>query len=170
MAITVTPNPVTLKWSNFKTVFHLPVTNEDAHIDISFNIPNRPFRRANGRIMMAETFQIGVSPIAKVINNASQTADLLSHEQGHYDIGILIAWAMARDFMKLTAATPAALKNAIRTCFNLHKETRMRPIQKKYDLDTKKSRNRLEQQRWDSMIRRCLSARPQCSQIDNLPF
>jgi len=168
MAITVTPNPVNLQWSNFRAVSHLP--DEDAHIDINFNVPNRPFRRVNGRFMMAETFQIGVSPIAKVVQGASQTADLLSHEQGHYDIGILVAWAMARDFMELTAANPAALTNAIRTCFNQHKDTRMRSIQQKYDRDTNHSRNRQEQQRWDRMISRCMLARPRCSQINNLPF
>ena len=54
MAITVVPNPVNLQWSNFRPVPNLP--NEDAHIDIDFNVPNRPFRRVNGRIMMAETF------------------------------------------------------------------------------------------------------------------
>ena len=168
MAITVTPNPVNLTWSNFMTVSYLP--DEDAHVDINFSFPNRPFRCLNARFMMAETFQIGVSPVATVVQGASQTADLLSHEQGHYDIGRLVAWAMARDFMELTAANPAALNTAIRTCFNQHKDTRMRAIQQKYDRDTRHSREPYEQQRWDNMIRRCLSARPQCSQIDNLPF
>ena len=41
--------------------------------------------------MMAETFEIRVSPNAKVLQGASQTANLLSHEQGHYDLGILVA-------------------------------------------------------------------------------
>ena len=145
MAITVVPNPVNLQWSNFRSVPNLP--NEDAHIDIDFNVPNRPFRRVSGQIMMAETFQIGVSPDAKVVRDASQTADLLSHEQGHYNLGILVARALAYDFMQLQAANSAALARACRTCFTLHKNTRMRPIQQKYDRDTNHSRNRPQQQR-----------------------
>ena len=168
MAITVAPNPVSLQWSNFRTVPSLP--NEDAHIDINFNVPNRPFRRVNGQFMMAETFQIGVSPDARVVRGASQTAELLAHEQGHYDLGVLVAWAMARDFMRLQAATPAALASAAGTCFNRHKNTLMRPIQQKYDRDTNHSRNRQQQQRWDRMIRQCLSARPTCDRVDNLPL
>ena len=168
MAITVVPNPVNLQWSNFRSVPNLP--NEDAHIDIDFNVPNRPFRRVNGRIMMAETFQIGVSPDAKVVRGASQTADLLSHEQGHYNLGILVAWALAHDFMQLQAANSAALASACRTCFNLHKNTRMRPIQQRYDRDTNHSRNHQQQQRWNRMIRQCLSARPRSTRVNNLPF
>ena len=168
MAITVTPNPVNLQWSNFRSVPNLP--NEDAHIDINFNVPNRSFRRVNGQFLMAETFPIGVSPDARVVRSASQTADLLSHEQGHYDLGILVAWAMANDFMQLQAANPAALGTAISTCFNLHKNTRMRLIQQKYDRDTNHSRNRPQQQRWDRMISQCLSARPRSTRVDNLPF
>ncbi|MFW5810229.1 MAG: hypothetical protein ACOCWY_01340 [Thermodesulfobacteriota bacterium] len=87
MAITVSPNPVNLQWINFRTVPNLP--DEDAHADISFNVPNRPFRRVDGQFMIAETFQIGVSPEAKVVEGASQTAELLSHEQGHYNLGII---------------------------------------------------------------------------------
>jgi hypothetical protein len=168
MAITVAPNPVNLQWSNFRSAPTPP--DEEAHIDINFNVPNRPFRRVNGRILMAETFQIGVSPNAKVRQGASQTADLLSHEQGHYNLGILVAWAMAHDFMQLEAANSAALGNAIRACFNLHKDTRMRSIQQKYDRDTNHSRNRQQQQRWDRMISQCMSARPRSARVDNLPF
>jgi hypothetical protein len=168
MAITVAPNPVNLTWNHFTYVSYLQ--DEDAHVNINFNVPNRPFRRVGDRFMMAETLQIGVSPVATVVQGASQTADLLSHEQGHYDLGILVAWAMARDFMELTAANPAALTTAVRTCFNQHKDTRMSAIQQKYDRDTKKSRDPIEQQRWNNMIRRCMTARPRCSQIEHLPF
>ena len=168
MAITVAPNPVNLRWSHFSPVASLP--GEDAHIDINFNIPNRPFRRVGGQFMMAETFQIGVSPVARVVRGASQTAELLSHEQGHYDLGILVAWAMARDFMQLQAASPGALATAITNCFNQHKNTRMRPIQQKYDRDTNHSRNRQQQQRWDRLISQCMSATPRCARIENLPF
>ena len=100
MAITVSPNPVNLQWSNFRTVPNLP--DEEAHVDINFNVPNRPFRRVDGQFTMAETFQIGVSPEAKKVQGASP---------------------MAREFSELRA-----LGTAIRNCFNRHKDTLMPPI------------------------------------------
>ncbi|MBK1722458.1 hypothetical protein [Thiocystis violacea] len=166
MAITVSPNPRTLQWSNFREVPSLP--DEDAHIDINFSVPNRPFRSVDGRFRMAETFQIGISPVATVRRGASQTGALLSHEQGHYDIGILVGHAMARDFMALEAATVGELTTAITNCFNRHRQTLMAPIQHKYDLDTGHSQISAQQQRWDRLIRQCLASTPTCDRIDNL--
>src|SRR5690349_21382619 len=117
MAITVRPNPTSLAWSNFTPVGTLP-GNEDAHIDFNFVIPTRPPRQVNGNWMLAETFEIGVSPIAKVKNSATQTADLLAHEQGHYDIAICVAWALAADLQALSASSQAALGNLLTTTFN----------------------------------------------------
>ena len=168
MSITVTPNPRTLQWSNFREVGSLP--DEDAHIDISFNVPNRPFRSLNGRFRMAETFQIGVSPVATVRRGASRTGALLSHEQGHYDIGILVGEAMARDFMALEASSTGELVTAITSCFDLHRLTRMGAIQRKYDRDTNHSQNSAQQQRWDRLIQQCLSSTPTCDRIDGLPL
>ncbi|NEX20827.1 DUF922 domain-containing Zn-dependent protease [Thiorhodococcus mannitoliphagus] len=166
MAITVAPNPRTLQWRNFREVPSLP--DEDAHIDIDFSVPNRPFRSVNGRFRMAETFQIGVAPVATVRRGASQTSALLAHEQGHYDIGILVAHAMARDFMALEADSVGELSTAIRDCFNRHRQTLMRPVQQKYDLDTNHSQNAVQQQRWDGLIRRCMGSTPTCDRLDNL--
>ena len=168
MAITVAPNPRALQWSNFREVASL--IGEDAHIDLSFAVPNRAFRSVNGRFRMAETFPIAVSPVATVRRGATRSAALLSHEQGHYDIGILVAEAMARDFMGLEAANIGDLSTAINACFDRHRLTLMRAVQDKYDLDTNHSQNSAQQQRWDGLIRQCLAARPTCDRLDNLPL
>ena len=169
MAITVAPNPRNLKWSNFSEVESLS-GNEDAHIDMNFTIPEKDFRRVDGKWKMAETFEIGVSPIAKVKQGANKTAKLLSHEQGHYDIGILAAHAMARDLEALATATPQQLVEAIKAKFKLHRVTRLKPIQEKYDGDTNHSLNQAEQDRWDSQISACMTKDPTCSRLENLPL
>jgi Bacterial protein of unknown function (DUF922) len=166
MAITVSPNPTTLTWNNFRPVSSLP--NEDAHINIGFNLPNRPFRRVDGVFRMAEDLELGVVPQARVVSRASKTDDLLSHEQGHYNIGILTAHAMARDFMALEAATQRALADAISAAFDLHRLTRMPALQEKYDDDTNHSRNATEQARWDGLISACMARTPTCSRLDGL--
>jgi hypothetical protein len=168
MPITVTPNPKTLSWSNFSGVDSLP--DEDAHIDIAFNVPNRPFRKVDGLYMMAESFPLGVSPVAKVVKKATKTDALLSHEQGHYNIGILAGHAMARDFAALQASTPKELAQLINDAFDLHRLTRMKAVQEKYDEDTEHSKNKGEQKRWDDLIKQCLTRVPTCDSLDKLPL
>ena len=167
MAITVAPKPRDLGWSDFNVVASLP-GKEDAHIDMKYDIPNKNFRKVDGVWRMAETFEIAVSPVAKILDGTSKTAKLLSHEQGHYNIGILVGHAMARDFEALSAATPQQLADAITNKFKLHRITRMKPVQEKYDEDTNHSLNQAEQDRWDEMIRKCLASAPTCSRLDGM--
>ncbi len=157
MPISVVPSPVSLSWTNFTPADSLP-NNEDAHIDPGYEIQNRPIRRVGNSFMLAETFELRVRPRARVLRTASQTADLLAHEQGHYDIGILAGRAMARDLAAISAPTPADLKTAVNAAFDLHRLTRLGPIQKAYDNDTNHSRNTQEQQRWAQMIATALAA------------
>ena len=168
MAITVKPNPRTLNWGHFSSVQSLP--NEDAHIDISFNMPNKPFRKVGSVYMLAETFELGVSPVAKVVRGTSKTAALLSHEQGHYDIGILTGEAMARDLMTLEAAKPGDLVTLVKAAFDLHRLTRMKAVQEKYDDDTEHSQDSGEQKRWDDLIAQCMKRSPTCGTLDGLPL
>ncbi|MBI4910887.1 MAG: hypothetical protein HY820_45175 [Acidobacteria bacterium] len=167
MAITVRPNPTTLAWSNFTTVSTLS-GNEDAHIDFNFVIPNRPLRRVGGNFMLAETFEIGVSPIAKVKQGANQTAALLAHEQGHYDIAIAVAWALAADLQTLSAASQGALSTALTTTFNLHRTTRMAAVQQGYDTATGSSQNAAQQAAWLTAIATALTSH--ASTLQGLPL
>lgn len=168
MAITVVPRPVTVSWSDFSTVDSLP-SDEDAHIDMGYEVENKNFRRVGGQFMVAETLEVRVKPLAKVLRSASQTDTLLAHEQGHYDIGILAGRALARELASLHAATPAALGLAMRSCFTLHTVTRLDPIQKKYDKDTGHGTNATEQARWAGLISAALGA-VAAVQLDNLPL
>ena len=168
MAITTAASPARLEWPLFIPNAALPA-GEDAHVDPRFGVPTRPPRQVGGQFMLAETFQITVTPVARVKPGISQTATLLAHEQGHYDIGLLAARVLARDLQNLQAPTQPALATALRDCFNLHTITRLGPIQQRYDADTAHGVNSQQQQRWETMIRTCLSD-PNCSQINALPL
>ncbi len=157
MSITVVPTPVTLGWDNFSPVRALS-NNEDAHIDPGYEVQNRPIRRVGNQYMLAETLELRVHPRARVLRTANQTADLLAHEQGHYDLGILAGRALARDLATISASTPAALKHALDAAFDLHTRTRLGPIQQAYDHDTNHSQNVQEQQRWAGLISTALAA------------
>ncbi len=108
--------------------------------------------------MLAEDIELKVRPRARVLRTANQSSDLLAHEQGHYDIGVLVGRALARDLMALSEATPAALARAASAAFDLHRVTRMAPIQQAYDTETKHSQDTKEQQRWAGLISAALAA------------
>jgi hypothetical protein len=167
MAITVTPNPRMLGWSNFKPVDSLD-NDEDAHIDMDYTIPTKNLRKVDGKYKLAETFAIVVKPVAKVLRGANKTPKLLAHEQSHYEIGILVGWAMARDLEALEAETPAKLGEKLTATFDLHRQTRMKPVQDKYDDDTDHSKIKGEQDRWNALIKTCMDANPKCGKLDGL--
>jgi predicted secreted Zn-dependent protease len=104
-----------------------------------------------------------------VLRSANQTADLLAHEQGHYDIGVLAARALAADLASLSAKTPSELSRLANDTFTLHTRTRLGPIQRDYDNDTNHSQNTQEQQRWSQMIARAM-ANSSATSINNLPL
>jgi hypothetical protein len=168
MPITVVPHPVTLSWSDFTPVRALS-NHEDAHIDPGYEVQNRPLRRVGSQYMLAETLEVRVHPQARVLRTANQTADLIAHEQGHYDIGILAGRALAVDLAGLSADTPAKLKELADQAFTLHRLTRLGPIQHAYDDDTKHSQDPQEQQRWLQLIAAAMASGSATS-INNLPL
>lgn len=165
MSIRVTANPVLLTWPNFRPVQSLK-KGEDAHIDLNFDLQNRDFRKVDGKFMLADNLTLTVTPDARVLKSANQTADLLSHEQGHYNIGILVGRAMARELEQLSDATPKGLATAASKIFDMHRLTRMRVVQDDYDTDTDHSQNKTEQTRWDGLIAAALNA-ASCDSLDS---
>jgi len=168
MPITIVPHPVTLSWSDFTPVDALS-HHEDAHIDPGFELQNRPLRRVNNQFMLAENIELRVSPRARVLKRANQTADLLAHEQGHYDIGILAARALAADLASLSAKSPSELSRLANDAFTLHTRTRLGPIQHDYDQDSNHSQNTTGQQQWSQMISTAMS-NASATSINNLPL
>jgi hypothetical protein len=157
MAITVSVSPTALAWSNFVSVGSLtdPAdgTAVDAYTTFNYNIPNLPARTVDGQFALADPMTIGITPNAKVVTGVTQTAGLLSHEQFHYDVGIVCARALARQLMRLRAPTQAALGVALRDAVTLHFITRAGLIQRRYDLDSRHGTNAYYQKIWkDRMV------------------
>jgi len=163
MSIRVIAHPTQLAWNLFRPVDSLPGT-EDAHTDINFILSKGNFRKVGDKLMLADKLTLTISPIVRVLKTANQTADLLSHEQGHYDIGILIGRAMARELETLSAASPKVLSAAASRSFDLHRLTRMPVVQDDYDTATKGSQDAAEQARWKGLIATALAA----STVDQL--
>jgi hypothetical protein len=168
MAITVTTTPVTLSWSNFRTVPTLvdPADGQviDAYTAFDFNFPSRPPRTVNGQFALADPLVITITPNCQFRSGATQTAALLSHEQFHYDVGTVTARALARHLMALRASTVPALASAMRAAVTLHFVTRTGLIQRRYDKDTRHGTVARYQRIWKRRMATCLG-NPRAQQL-----
>lgn len=141
MPITVRANPVNLTWANFTVVPNKILdpadgTLVDAYTSFNFDIPNTPTRMVDGMHALGETFTITITPNARVWSGVQQTADLLSHEELHYHVGIVTARVLAKHLGALKAPNMPALATLFREAVDLHFKTRAGLIQKRYDKDT----------------------------------
>jgi len=163
MSITVRANPANLTWNHF-TVMQTVIdpadnTVQDSFTAFNFSIPDFPPRMINRRFGLAETFQITITPLARVRAGAAQDAGLLSHEQFHYDVGVVTGRALARTLMTLREPDLSALRLALNRAVHLHFFTRARLIQRRYDLDTHHGREQHYQRIWKNQMAACLADR-----------
>jgi hypothetical protein len=168
MAITVNANPVTLSWADFDQVAQVvdPIdgTPQDSVTAFAFDIPDRPPRVLHRQIALAETFEITITPNAQVRIGANQTLELLSHEQFHYDVGIVIGRRLGHELGALRAPDVPQLRTAMTKLVTFHFQTRALLIQRRYDIDTRHGTNAHYQKLWKGFMRSCL-ANTRSSQI-----
>ena len=161
MAITVVANPVTLSWTDYTSqrVVLDPAdgTAQDAFTAFNYDLPDLPPRVVGGQYALAETMHLTITPVALVRSGARQGADLLSHEQLHYDVGVAIARVVARELSRLRAPSLSVLGAALNQVVQLHFHRRAGLIQRRYDLDTAHGTNHHYQHAWKRGMRHCLS-------------
>lgn len=169
MAITVQANPMNLTWANFtvtpdKILDPNDNTLQDSYTTFRFNIPDLPPRTVNGELMLADPITITITPHARVWSGVQQTPALLSHEEWHYHVGIVVARAFAKEAAQLHAPDMPRLRTAFQTTFNLHFITRVHLLQSRYDLDTRHGTQAHYQKVWKDRMTLCL-ADPKSDQL-----
>jgi hypothetical protein len=162
MAITVTTSPINLTWANFTVVPNRILdpadrTLVDAYTTFAFNIPNFPPKAYGSQIGFADPMTITITPNASVWSGVMQTADLLSHEQWHYDIGTLTARNLAKELSRARKNTIPELIKVLQDTVKLHFTTRAGLLQKRYDLDTRHGTQAHYQRIWKDRMRVCLA-------------
>jgi hypothetical protein len=169
MAIRVLTLP-RIGWELFRAVPSIPGTSEEAQINPELPaLANlRPERTPGGRFRLPSfSFHIGVNQQSTmVVRTANKTADLLKHEQGHYDLLVLVTRALARELESLEADSVAELGRLVNEARSTHDE-RAQALDAEYDRQTNHSRDRAAQQRWDLAITSAL-ANPRTDSIQNL--
>jgi hypothetical protein len=169
MAITVNANPAVLTWANFVPVpMQIPDPNDGTLVDavtrFNFNMPAQPPRNIGGKFALADPLVITITPNAMVFTGVAQTAALLSHEQFHYDVGIVTGRALARHLMRLRAPSLPALVTQVQAATQLHFMTRAGLLQSRYDIDTRHGTNAHYQKIWKDRMTKCL-ANPLADQL-----
>ena len=151
--IVVRADPPRLTWSLFRSVDSL-VDSEDAHIaaEISFPRPLRMESFAGAYRLPAFTIIVAPEPARTVVRREAQgSAELLRHEQGHYDIVVLAARALARELASLSAPSGTELSQRAEDRTAKHTD-RAAQLSKEYDRQTDHGRDLTEQRRWSDRI------------------
>lgn len=174
MAIQVVAQPDKLAWSNYTKTDNRPVDDDgnpvDAFTNFAFDIPvirvhtvgqQLGFdRRPTGRVLGFNTngsYTIKITPgRLQVWKKIQQTSDLLSHEQLHYDIGVIAARMLIADLATLQAPTPDDLRKAFVAAVDLHFKTRSKAVNHQYDADTDHGAKPQPQKNWKDAMKSCL--------------
>lgn len=162
MPITVTAKPTALTWADFKISPSKILdpndgTLTDAVTGFKFALPDLPPRTIASQFAMGDPNVLTIIPDAQVFSGVVQNAALLSHEQFHYDVGIVTARALARKLTALRAPSLIALRTAVQDAARLHLTIRAQLIQKRYDIETQHGTNAHYQKIWKDGMASCLA-------------
>jgi hypothetical protein len=156
MAVNVVANPVNLTWGNFRVVDSSPDLSDDevAQIHPEMRMPSNVQTVPTSGIFRLNSFTIIVAPVLQdtiVLRSADQTADLLLHEQGHYNLLILVARAMARELGAASDPSSSGLNVKVQAIRQAH-GNRAAAIDSAYDTQTNHGQDAAAQMNWNMAI------------------
>lgn len=172
MAVRVAATPDTLTWANYRQTDTRPLDDDSQSVDaftkFRYEIPvirvhrvGAGFdRRRNPGLLAFDldgAYTIKISPKRlEVWKGVQQTAALLSHEQLHYDIGVVAARALIQDLAALRGQTPDEFRKAFEAAADLHFNQRSLAVNRQYDKDTAHGANPQPQKQWKDAMTTCL--------------
>ena len=170
-AITVRADPPRLSWSAFRHVDSIPGSSEDARIAAEMSFPRSlRIEQSDGSYRMPPfTITVTTEPTRTMVRrSAGASSLLLRHEQGHFDIVVLAARALAREIESTTSGSAAELSRRVKALVDEH-TARAERLSEAYDRDTAGSRNATAQARWSEMIAAAMR-HPAPSRLAELPL
>jgi hypothetical protein len=149
--------PRALTWDDFTEVQSRPADaegTENAQIHCEINQPERVAVSRDGtqRRVSSLTVTIGIVRADNWVVRSARTPELLSHEQGHYDITGLMGRDMGNEILAARAATLEDLQQQITSIIGRYRQ-QARDLNARYDTETRGGANRDAQRRWDESIR-----------------
>lgn len=147
--------PRQVSWDEFSPRSSRPAgTDEDAQISVQMNGAELKVVRENGRFRLGE----GELPIILVsaqtwVIKGKQSAELLNHEQGHFDIAGLCNRDIVKKLQKLRTRSTSRLASEAKRIME-EGDRRADTLSKAYDstAETDHGKNKKRQKAWDDAI------------------
>ncbi len=159
--MSVTGWPRRIAWSEFSEISTRPEGEEEnAQIDVRISPPGSGIQVVrDGRQVRIDDIEVPVSVEASDtwVVAGTKTDDLLSHEQGHYDISGLVATELYGKLLAARAATAAALAERLNALVR-RAGRKADGLYKKYDRETDHGRLADKQKAWKERIRDAMAA------------
>ncbi len=140
-----------LEWSDFKgrpdgsSAYH---ANNRWNID--FKLPTIRTKPTDSVSLSGAVVKLELDTERSWVKEGKQTAGLLKHEQGHFDIGRLCQLELVAALRNLKVL-PAEIQSKIGGLFTTIMEKYKR-LGTQYDAETAHSVNRPEQEKWDNFL------------------
>lgn len=157
-----------LSWSDFIHLSSRPHGEiEDALIHPEMSFSNFKLAR-KGRSATISAVDVNISIVTNDcwVVRTQMTNDLLTHEQGHYDIIALTAREFYNSLIGLSAESVNALETKM-TQLQTRLQTKATVVDSRYDTQTNHSRDTQKQQQWNRAI--TVEKQKMDGNVDNLP-
>lgn len=173
MGMTLVMKPSKLAWSNFQVVNDPILENgqkRSAKVDFTYEYPDYTPVRKDGKFALPDSITLTIEPDARIWKDSearkdkAKAADLLTHEQFHYDVAHAIGRVVLMHMWKLRADSEALLKAGLDLLLTRHFETRAGLIQRRYDLETRHGQDKHYQRIWIRLMEQTL-ANPNATMI-----
>jgi hypothetical protein len=152
--------PRNINWGEFEKVSARPSgIKEDAQIHAEAIIDsdmNACVRKGKGRLVSFR-IRLQVTRASSWVVRGSQTDDLLSHEQGHFDLQGLSARDLMNRLSKLRASDPEELKRLVAAEFKASQKE-AQAMSNRYDDETQHGLDIEAQRRWKATIQAAINS------------
>ena len=151
-ATTVEGWPRDITWDEFREVSSNPTGgSEDAYISARFEYPWSWENEGRHYRVNQATVRMQVDERESWVVRSRQSAPLLSHEQGHYDLTGLMARDLASALARVTASSESGLRAEVERIASHYRRHSAR-LNAQYDRETVHGSNQREQDRWKQRI------------------
>ena len=158
----------TITWSQFQKLSARPAgVAEDAQIHPEISFSNFKLKSKGKSVAIADVdIKLYLVSDDCWVVTKEMSADLLKHEQGHYDILAISARELYQKLLTITAPNTQELQETV-TDLSAKAQERVKKVDDHYDTQTAHSGNKAVQQSWDQKI--AAEKKKRDGSIDNLP-
>lgn len=166
MPVELLMNPDILAWDDFEQVDEVidpeTGTRHSALTRFEWDWPTKPLVKKDGQVAFPD-ITLMVTPDCQVrrdsvvFKDKTKAAELLSHEQFHYDVAHVCGRVLVKHLNELRGKDAASLNAAADILFNRHFLVRTKLIHHRYDLETNHGAEKNYQKHWKKVMEQTLA-------------